>query len=186
MTDTGQKCDEESVGHPSYRLLVWDFSTYSCGIFNLLPKTVTVWLCNVVLWDISLYSVEWGICAVNRQSDRHALHNTAPLILSDKHHIHKLLKCFINKMFDLERKKNWGLYRTMGKKSWYKQNFDFGVLYRYSPSHDGKQFDRRGILYSCLPFGPTNLLSYSFKQNPYRACIWHSCFHFQCVWQYFS
>ena len=53
-------------------------------------------------------------------------------------------------------------------------------------SHNGKQFYKRGIRHSRLPFGPTNLLSYSFKQNTYRAYIWHSCFHFRSVWQYFS
>ena len=35
-----------------------------------------VWFCNAALWDISLYWVEWGICAVSRPSDRHALNNT--------------------------------------------------------------------------------------------------------------
>ena len=53
-------------------------------------------------------------------------------------------------------------------------------------SHNGKQFYRQGIQHSRLLFGPTNLLSYSLKQNTYRAYIWHSCFHFQSLWQYSS
>ena len=32
--------------------------------------------------------------------------NTAPLILSDVYHIQKLMKCYINKMFNLKTKKS--------------------------------------------------------------------------------
>ena len=36
-----------------------------------------VWSCNVALWNISLYLVEWGTCVVIRLSDRHipAMHS---------------------------------------------------------------------------------------------------------------
>ena len=48
--------------------------------------------------------------------DRHALHNTTPLILSDKFYIHKLLKCYMIKKFNSERKKKSMFVSNRGSK----------------------------------------------------------------------
>ena len=91
-----------------------------------LPKTVTVTtlLCGTFLFvKLSEGPVQSSDCTTPPPYAQLAhpftlvqFPSTAPLILSDEFHIQKILKCYINKMFNLILK-NRGLYQTVGQKS---------------------------------------------------------------------
>ena len=78
-----QECDEEPVGQAGGQTvyLLYFFPHISCQDSYSYYVTF-VWSCNVALWDISLYLVEWGTCADIRLSGRHGLDMRSWLIHS--------------------------------------------------------------------------------------------------------